>query len=449
MVDGMNLIVLMILIFTIAVWCISNKIYNTKVNPCNCMNLIWLVCTFASQFGIFDFYTPNTRTYLYIFIMLISFSVCSIVFFLWLTRKLSLECKVVSFDQHLEINVKLLWLIFAIFIIFLLPHLSRTIPYIMRGEWKLIRNTFLAGASRGDIIAYIQSYAYNYIIRPFFITVSVIAAYATAIKSTKRNSLLILGFMGATVHAVMTGGRKEIFNFAVFILLALIISRAGKNAKLHMSYELKRKSLKDRIPYFLFAGGSVMIGFITSQRLHFGQSVLQTLFTYAIGPMSYLDLVVNNYSRFGIESGNYLFGKATFGFITGPIDTVIAVLTGRDFTGAEYLLNLYAEKYYYVSPTVKLNATSTIIYTFLRDFGTIGLVIGAAILALFVNLVLYLSLTRKSICWKCLLIICYFTLVFSVWRYTLVNTDFYMTVMWVILLFSVKVFNKEIIVKVR
>lgn len=444
----MNFIIILIFLFTVIIWFISRKVYNTVVNPCNCMNIIWLFCTFFSQFGIYDFRIPNSKTYLYVLMMLISFSLFSLLGFMIFTRNMMNCNKIIKFNYNLSINTKIIWGLFLIFVLFLIPFLRRTIPHVLIGEWKYVRNTFLEGANRSNFVSYLQMYIYNYIIRPFFIAVSVIAAYATATRNSRKNSLLMIGAIGAILHALVTGGRKEIFNFIVFLVIALIIDRTNQSLKFVTKYKWKRKKLKDRLPYFLFVVMLLGIGFITSQRLHFGQTIFQTFFQYSIGPMSYLDIVVNNYSKFGIENGNYLFGKATLGFITGPIDTIVAVLTGGDFAGAEHLLNVYAEEYYLVSPKVKLNATATIIYAFLRDFGTIGVVLGGGIFAFVINVILYFSLTTDSGRWKCILIICYFTLIFSVWRYALVCVDFYMAVLWVIVLFS-GIFSKQVILKVR
>lgn len=432
----------LIIVWTFIIGWISKKIFKSYFNPCNCMNGIWALCSTCSTLGLFELYKPSDTTYIYIFVFLFVFSITTLLLITLFFRNRRFEK--ISFSNKLRINTSLTGVILLIMLVYLTPVFVKSFSYIVNGDLKLLRIQYLAGA-KGLLFSFLQSYVYLYLIRPYFTALSILAAYSIVTESVQKRALIIQAIVGSVTHVFISGGRKEIFNILFFLLIAVFINYKKSLNLSNMIVTLERKTVNTfkllliAIPFF---GGVLVL--ITSQRTHWGLGIIGTFWLYLIGPMCYLDVVLNNFDLFAINSSGFLYGKATLGFLTNPISTAISVITGADYQGSDYLINLYAENYYNVSNTARFNAASTILYPFLRDFGSAGILVGTILFSLVVVLiVLGVSSGKMNCFWNCILIFIYFTIFFSIWRYTLLYSDGYMVIPWIFIMTNTNLFRER------
>lgn len=444
-------------------WCfviviLTKQLYGRWFNPCLFMNLIWCICSICSTFGWFDFYKPSIKTQLYILFYLVTYSVFSLIYRglfqhvkIRKNQKNSLvlnnsEIKIADIEKPFDINVKILLVLYLVFMLMIFPLLIKSLDYILVGDLKTMRTSFLQEGV--NYAGKFTVYLYNYIIRAYFIFLNLLAAYALGNNHQKRWKILALALLGSITHALITGGRMIIFELICYIIISFMAFKPKKSEiVLRLRCGKFCVNISKRLRIWLLvlipaAGGIVLI---TSLRLYFGQGIIGTFWQYSVGPIGYLNLIIQNPKMFGIDSNSLLFGKMTFGFITGPIDTFLSAVWGSDYNGADYLANLYVEKFYRISPTVKLNATCTILYPFLRDWGIVGLIIGPAIVALIVESVYYESKNVKnSFAWDLVLISIYYMILFSVWRYTLMAPATYMSYVWILVIgYTVRVKSRR------
>lgn len=426
-----------IIFWTILVAILANKLYGEFCNPCNIINIVWCLCSTLSVLGLFDLYVPKEDTFKIILIFMVVFSSTSVCSHLVLNCRNKKQNRIV-FINNIS-SFKKIYLLFAEICILLLPLLIKCLVIIKSTGIKGLHNSFLLGAS--GYMGFWGFYIYAYIIRPFFSALMVIAAYSVGIEHKHSNRLMALALVGGITHYIVAGGRKEIFNVVIFVLIVFVM-KGHQGIPIWLNKKKLFINIKSPIfkMLFLIPLIIIMIGVMTMFRLHFGLGVIGTFWMYMVGPMSYLDIIINNPTKFGISIDGLLYGKGTWGFITGPIETFLSVFIGKDYQGADYLMGLYTEKYYMISPSARINATATIIYTFLRDYGNVGIIVGTLQFAIIVSLVYYMARNGKDKgMWICILIYIYFTLIFSVWRYTLVFYDGYMTLIWIVLFFKARI----------
>lgn len=443
----MTIINYAIIIWTIFVGVVFYFLYGRLFNPCFLMNLIWCVCTTCATFGLFSFRKPSEKTYIYVLIVLVAYSVFSLLYRTLLTKwgkRKHLPSQVnhvevrAPLNDAIEINVKLytriLLVIALIFVLMLMPTILKSLEYYIAGDLFSLRNQILVD-SQGYMGRFI-SFFYNYIIRSYSTYLNIMAAYMLSRGYRKSWRFLVLALAGSSMHMILTSGRMLIFELGCYIVLAFLLYKPKdsntiarfKFGKLHG--RLTKRGVFTVIMAVLVTVGAV---YVTSLRHYSRLGILGTFWQYSIGSMCYFDLIVTEPVKFGIESRNYLFGQATFGPVFGFIETFKATFFGADYQGPDYLLNMYDQLYYDIAPGIKMNATSTIIYPFLRDWGVAGLVIGPAVIAFAVEFVYRKAeLHEKSISWNFLLITMYYMILFSVWRYTLLYSWTYMTPFWLL-----------------
>lgn len=433
----------LIIIWTIAMGFIACRIYGRLLNPCFMMNLIWCVCSTGAVLGLFSFNKPSLKTYIYIFAFLLIYSVSSLLFRIMFAKR----ARKAPSDQiyhnmerlrdkgsfDVDVNVKLFAVILLFFILCLLPAILKAFSYFSSGDLKTLRALFLYDSQ--VFLGRFMSYFYNYVIRPYIIFLCILASYAIAKNFRQKWGLLVLAITGVSIHMFISAGRMLVFELGCYILIAILLYRAKEKdiiAKFHFG-ALQVKITK-RIGLILFVSVPLIFAiiFISSLRSYTEYGIIGTFWQYAIGPMSYLDLIVNKPEMFGISTNTFLFGKATFGPLTGFFDTLLSVLVGTDYQGADYLVNQYVERFYYIAPGVRLNATATILYPFLRDWGIAGLFIGPCIIALLVEFVDHKAEATYSVAWHLARISIYYMILFSIWRYTLLYPWTYMSFFWIL-----------------
>lgn len=94
-------------------------------------------------------------------------------------------------------------------------------------------------------------------------------------------------------------------------------------------------------------------------------NVIKAAYLYFVGPFSYLELIISEPLRFGLEEPA-MYGYLTLGFLFEPIVLILKALFGWGIDVPSYHFNIYAQKFVNIGDTsvVLYNNNTTMLYTF-------------------------------------------------------------------------------------
>lgn len=399
--------VFIVLIPYVVLMILSARIYKYVLNPVSLYSTVWLLFAFLSLQGIWGMYIPSLRSIFYILVGTLCFCLTSfITYLLYKNKNLSEVESSVSSSKH---NFSILILVNVLGIIWLLPFVSKTIPILMTGDWALVRIYYLNANTINVIFSTKQALICQWIIFPIFYVTTIISAYLVA---QKKGSffLSLISIVGIVMIVLATAGRNALFKCLLFYILAFLM-----NSKFIKDIFLKIKESRFYIKVLVFCGAAAII-FISSQRsLSNETSALQNVFFYFTSPIIYFSHIIDNPNQYALNEP--LFGRATFGFISTPVEIGYSMVSGQDYSGADNIVTSYVNQYINFSPTIKGNAVSTSLYPFMKDFGLFGLILGPCIYGFIVSRI-YVN-QHKNAFWSCLSLYMLYTVFFSEWQYEL------------------------------
>ncbi|WP_255287272.1 O-antigen polymerase [Priestia aryabhattai] len=407
----------------------SLKVYKFIINPVSLYSTLWMVFAFLACQGIWDLYYPSLEAILYILISTAVFTFTSFLTYAKF-RKNSSDFKKVDSSNLLSKNRFVLLIVLNILsIVCVMPFLLQTAPLLINGEWALVRTYYLNANTMGIIFNTHKSLMLQWIIFPTFYVTTIISAVLVA-KRKPSLLLIFISTVGILMIVFTTAGRSPLLKCLTFYLLAFLIN--SKNIK-NILRKIKQSNLAIKI---LLICGVIALLFISSQRsLSEDTSPLQNAFYYFTAPIVYFSYIVENPEQFALDK-DYLFGKATLGFISTPIEIIYSILLKHDYVGADTIITGYVSQYINFSPSIKGNAVSTSLYPFIKDFGKLGVVIGPLIYAFLVNYVY--AKFDKNIFWNCLSIYMLYTVFFSEWQYELLFPQAFSMIFFLYILVGIK-----------
>lgn len=387
---------------------LSTKIYSFIINPVSLYCVMWLGFTFFACQGFWGIYKPSLETIGFILIGTMCFSLVSMFTFLLNKekKKFHLEPEPIETDK----KYSLLVIINIMAIVWLIPFVLKTVPMLMNGEWAIVRMYYLEANTINVVFNTRQALVCQWIVFPIFYVTTIISAYLVSQKKTNIY-LALISLSGIILIVLATAGRNALFKFLLFYILAYLMNSARIKEVIE---KIKSINLFTKLIILL---GILAIIFISSKRsLSDDTSALQNAFYYFTGPIVYLNYIIDNPGLYALNE-NLMFGRATFGFITTPIEIGYSMLFGYDYAGADNIITSYVGQYISFSPVIKGNAVSTAMYPFMKDFGVLGIILGPAIYAWIVNFA-YVN-SHKSMFWNCLSLYMLYTVFFSEWQYEL------------------------------
>lgn len=409
---------------------LGKKKYNNLANPIIIYSTVWLIPTIFSLTGLYGLYITSVDTIVIIIINVIFF--CFSCFFVNgqnLSRYLS-ECsddRMISKNQlSIIVGLNLLANIWAS------QFVIKMLPSIVAGDWALARSYYLLAAINHTVYTVLTSLTLQWIVQPIFYATAIISACLLA-KGKPNYLLIIISVVDTLCIVIATAGRSVVFRVIVFYMMAYLL--------INVEHSKLRKRIHD-LPMFvkiLFVCAIAGLVFITSQRKMSGNStILQNVYVYFVGPIPYLDNIIKNPDNYALYD-NLLLGRATFGFITNPIEIIASRLFNFDYRGVDNIITTYVSQYVYISPTLRANAFSTSIYPFMMDFGVLGIIIGPVIYGQIVSRIYKRSRKvrkRRTLFWDGLLVLIMYTVVFSEWEYALIFPSMAVTAFFLFIMTS-------------
>ena len=351
---NMNYILLIIISLIV-----TRKMFGVYLLPNTIFTLIWSTCGILSTFKVLEIIQPSPLIHVYTIIAIISFNI-AYLFGAQDTKKNEQNC-----DFQYVVNVKLLYLLNILAFVAMLPNLISSMKIIIASGFNLFAvryNVYVLSGVESNIFEIYLTRIFPNII----FTGTLLIAVSNFVRKNKQ--LLVTALLGVIASTLTYGGRYELLNAITFYIAFYLID------KNHLQIKLKKKYLLIMV-IGLFA--------VTQLRGTNGMTIFEMFYFYFPGSFSMLEAGIRNPELLGLNEVP-LFGYLTLGFILGPIALILKLLIGLNIEVPSYYFNIYAQKMINIGDgsLFYTNNNATMLYTFLRDFGEIGVIIGPFFLAL-------------------------------------------------------------------
>ena len=340
----------------------NTLVYKKKINAINIIISIWFIFSILSMFGLYDMYLPNELTYRYILTFLVCIEIFAFIFYK-IKYKIKLDK---SKDENINWN-SINIIMFLCVLIMLYFSLKGIRVYLNQGSFSSIRNAYL----NYEFISNKMQMLLSILVIPLGTSIGIYSILDYINNRKIRLSLIF--YLLFLVVVLTTGGRNKVVFFALLIVIALF-DKYKNNI-----FVLVKKNIK--IVIFLIIIFLIVL-VITFQRNLSGGGFFYNIYAYFAGSIHLLGVYLSNSSKYLINSGDFLKGQVLISGFAYPI-TFIMRLFGIDIKAGIYIVNEVTQEFIAISDKTMINNNVTCIYSALRDFGEIGLVIYPMIIAFF------------------------------------------------------------------
>lgn len=316
---------------------------------------IWFIFGIISCLGMYGMRKPSLTTHICVWLFVVSVS----CLFLMFCKNESRALKDIS---HLSVrNGKTMCILTYIL---LLPLFIKILnKYIQTGNFSEVRLYYFSGTVFNSMIQ-------DMLLRTFPIGMleALVIYYVFLSFDKHQHKLLLYAVFNSLLITFINGGRYGI----MLLIYSIVILLMTNNFKINKLTIIRK--YKKRIRNIAVLSTGIMF-LITAIR---GQAVLKSIVMYFSGSLSYLDYIISNPSIFALDKPTN--GYLTFGVVTEPIVLIMKTMGLTSIKVPSYEFNIYCQQYYNIGTGTKevlINANTSIIYYFLRDFGILGIFIGA------------------------------------------------------------------------
>lgn len=199
-----------------------------------------------------------------------------------------------------------------------------------------------------------------------------------------------------TMNGLLNGDKKAVFPLIIDVATVLIFAicfAARANlvrflfyiAFLFLSNSSIKEGLKRILSFFknhLIISICVILAlvgftfFLTNSRdTSSGRTFFDNLYIYYSCPFKLFDFYVKN-DDISLIGSSYLYGGAMLGSIVNLFFIFLTFAFGFEYSGTDYAITQITANNYSIGSGISMNAATTAMYPFMRDFGLLGLVIG-------------------------------------------------------------------------
>ena len=347
-------IMLYLFLLSVLILLAYNK-FRSFFNFVSVFSGIWFIFGIISCLGMYGMRKPSLTTHICVWLFVVSVS-CLFLMFCKNENKALKDISHLS-DRNGKIICILTYILLSPLFIKILN------KYIQTGDFSEVRLYYFSGTVFNSMIQ-------DVLFRTFPIgMLEAIVIYYVFLSFDKRQyRLLVYAIFNSLLITFINGGRYGIM-LLIYSIVILLMTNNFKIGKLTINRRYKK-----RIRNIAVLSMGIMF-FITVIR---GQAVLKSVIMYFSGSLSYLDYIISNPSVFALDKPTN--GYLTFGVITEPIVLILKILGLTSIKVPSYEFNIYCQQYYNIgigTSKVLINANTSIIYYFLRDFGFSGIFIGA------------------------------------------------------------------------
>lgn len=360
------LIVFATLILGIGMITYTKKYIGTSANYIIFFNLLWMVGSILTSLGLYDSFVPPLKIYLYIFFMLLTFNVTTVILASTSTSlkeySLNDESKFIITDKK---KSRILLVILIALIVLIFPTFIRSVSYIMSNGFGELRSEVLTSKSLVQWILYHYGH-------PLILAIMVIST-VDVIFYRKNFMVYSIGLICVIMYITIFASRWILAECILMLVLCLLQKYGNKLTDI-----IKNNK---KIALLLLVGLSLLI-YITSQRSLHEASILENIYYYFFGSIDLLGIFSHNLHQYTFNY-DYLYGQAFFSGVVGVFADILRLLLGININTGIVYINEVVQGYEYVSPTIRMNNNVTMLYAFISDFGWFGLIIFPSLIAVF------------------------------------------------------------------
>lgn len=365
--------------YLLSLYCIINVILffivtKKTFNPFSILNFWWGIGITLSTFGLYGIKIPEPYTYFIFFIGLFFYNLGGF-FLVALSRDNVKHLK--SEQNEKKITYVIIERVVNIFMLISL------IILILRSI-TVLKMVFLMGYSYENIRYYyfyteliISGYGHlinQYLIVPIIIIGATFLTYQKMmLRISNKVSVMLLIFL-VFLHAFSSGGRLIFIYATLSIIFSVIMSGNSKINQENLSKLIK-----------VFSGVIVLITimyfFTTFRGNDSFEEVIRTFILYFTGSYAYFERIIS----FQMDSQINLYGLAFFGGIADTFGLFSNIL-GIEYISSSSVIAEYNQLYLDLGNHNYFNAFPTYMYTFMYDYGILGLIIGSLLFGLVTSL---------------------------------------------------------------
>lgn len=353
---------------------ISNNKFHRFINIVSVFSGIWCSFGILSCLGLYGVRIPRGLVHLYVWLFV---GIVDLIFIFFSTRN-HVEINDSCFETYLYNGRAKKLQIFASLLI--IPLALRVIVTLLKsGSFAAIRIMYFSGSNFSSMY---QDLLFRII--PMSIFDGLIIYFVYSSFKTKEYKYLLYALIDTLFVTIMNGGRYSFMLLLYSILLLWITGEINLSNQIGY-YKYKKKITRIAITVI------VALLVVTINR---EQKIIENILLYFSGSLSFLDYIVEHPLDFALDRP--LNGYLTFAAFIEPVVLFLKVIGLTTMKVPSYEFNIYCQKYYNIGTGLKnifINANTSVIYYFLRDFGFIGIVIGS----IFVGGLLVISYNK----WQC------------------------------------------------
>lgn len=363
--------ILLLILATIFFVAVNRFKFGVLINIANIFSVLWastLLLNYYISIKI-GLIIPSVKVFEMVIIGIVAFNLTYLIF--------SRRSKNISFKlENIELNENIYKILFWLAILLTVPNIIISIQNIIRFGFSLsaTRSQYLQLVTSGrGVYVYITNIIPRGICSACFI-LSILKFYKQETKYIRYAIVLMM------VNILSFGGRTIILEFILEYLIAFFLFR--KQSKMRLNYKM--------IALF------ILVIVLMSISRGIGLGFLNMLEKYFFEQFSFLQLILDNESLFGIQPGAELhFGTITFGFLLSPF-YLFASLFFNKIELPSYYVDIHSQIFYNIGTTSHeiINNNTTSIYPFILDFGTKYYFLGFVLLAIILCFIEYCALKR-------------------------------------------------------
>lgn len=343
--------------------CLKN--HKSLLYPGVIFNFIWSFAIIANQINLNEFYPVNEITYFVILVGVVAFNVP----FLMAKSKNAMKPSMVSCIDTKKI--KWIILIQIILIMVLIPLAIKAIPFYNIYGSSAFRTIYAKSVEYGYMSSVERMFYIHYGVFPLSLITNITMIFLWTNGSVKFKFLLV-GFISEGLISFCSGGRGNIL-----ILLLSLIQAVYLSDKLSTEFVYYMNKIKRQVKWVIFIL-IMVLAYISIQRGNVGEGNFIFEFTKTItanysGGIQLFDLSLRDPEEWGLY--DFCLGTASLNGFIQILLLFIRIISLNRINITIPSVTAYAGNFFNVSPSQTMNAYVTVFYTFIQDFGYLGVVI--------------------------------------------------------------------------
>lgn len=352
----MNIVIFLVCFLFIGISLLMDKrVYN----PIVLFSFWWGITIFISGVGFYDINIPEIDTYLIMLVGIISFNFACL--FILLARGAKKTLNITHEINDLK-NLKMIKISIIgtqMLIIIELIRRSIKVMYLIAAgmDYEQIRFEYFYNE---EIVSGFNIFISGYLVNPFITFSTILTGLIPFDKALMGTTSICVA-----LSAFSSGGREIVLKTGLVILLAYLIE------------DNRVKSYRTHKSLHILVIGLLVIFFLVYISIARGTTadidgVLQTVVLYFTAPYIFFELL----SPYALQDNILVFGGAFFGGIVDTVIMAIRVIFRLDISTMTSIVASFNQMFLQVGGNLMYNAFPTMLYTFLYDFGYLGIIIG-------------------------------------------------------------------------